>query len=49
MTEEKLQLRYIEDTRMIIQIWNYFPYFIAVVYNLRGDLTELIIEEDEYI
>ena len=49
MTGEKLLLRYVEDTRMIVQVWKYSPYFIAIIYNLKGDLIELIIEDYEHI
>ena len=50
MTEEKLLLRYIEDTRKILQMWIIHPYIICVVVDLDGIMYELIIDEhDEYI
>ena len=49
MMEGKLRLRYLDDTRTIAQVWDIFPYFIAVIYNIHGDLIELIIDEHENI
>ena len=50
MTEEKLQLRYIDDTRKILQMWVISPYVICLVMSLDGTMYELIIEDqDEYI
>ena len=49
MTEEKLRLRYIEDTDKILQVWIRFPFVICIVFDTKGKLKELIIDEDEYI
>lgn len=44
--EERLRLRYIEDTNTIIQTVDYiYGYFIIVVYNVQGDCMNLICEE----
>ena len=44
--EERLRLRYIEDTNTITQFWSCVPnYIIVVVYNTYGDLVDLICEE----
>ena len=44
--EERLRLRYIEDTNTIIQILDYvYGYLIVVVYNTQGDCVNLIFEE----
>lgn len=48
MTEEKLLLRYIEDTKKIMQVWIRFPYVICIVYDLNGIMYELIIDDHKY-
>ena len=42
MTGEKLQLRYLEDTNTIIQMWTRLPYIICLVYNNKGKFLEEI-------
>ena len=51
MTEEKLRLRYIEDTDTIMQVWFRFPYLICVALDRDGTMHEVLIEKtnDEYI
>ena len=50
MTEERLRLRYIEDTKSVIQIWIKFPYIICLLFDDNGIMRELIIDKtDEYI
>lgn len=50
MMEGKLLLRYIDDTRRILQMWIRHPYIICVVIDLDGIMYDLIIDEhDEYI
>ena len=50
MTEEKLRLRYLEDTKSVIQMWIRFPYVICLIFDDDGIMKELIIDKsDEYI
>jgi hypothetical protein len=50
MTEEKLRLRYIEDTNTILQVWIIFPYIICLSLDCDGIMHELLIDQcDEYI